>query len=168
MRITRLGLTDVKRHARLDIRPAAGLTIVRGPNEAGKSTVHEALEMVLFRKADANREDVRSIHRWGTEAHPEIVLEFEVDGRQGRLLKRFAGPRAEAELTLDGQTTRDFAFIQEEVAAITGIPNEAFFRATAAFSGRPLRKKTPPSTRSTSGDFGFASAASRRRVSARS
>ena len=132
MRITRLGLTDVKRHAQLDIRPAAGLTIVRGPNEAGKSTVHEALEMVLFRKADANREDVRSIHRWGTEAHPEIVLEFEVDGRQGRLVKRFAGPRAEAELTLDGQTTRDFALIQEEVAAITGIPNEAFFRATAS------------------------------------
>ncbi|HZW00253.1 MAG TPA: AAA family ATPase [Candidatus Deferrimicrobium sp.] len=132
MRITRLVLTDVKRHAQLDIRPAAGLTIVRGPNEAGKSTVHEALEMVLFRKADANREDVRSIHRWGTEAHPEIVLEFEVDGRQGRLVKRFAGPRAEAELTLDGQTTRDFAFIQEEVAVITGIPNEAFFRATAS------------------------------------
>ncbi len=132
MRITRLGLTDVKRHARLDIRPAAGLTIVRGPNEAGKSTVHEALELVLFRKADANREDVRSIHRWGTEAHPEIVLEFEVDGRQGRLVKRFAGPRAEAELTLDGQTTRDFALIQEEVAVITGIPNEAFFRATAS------------------------------------
>jgi DNA repair exonuclease SbcCD ATPase subunit len=132
MRITRLGLTDVKRHARLDIRPAAGLTIVRGPNEAGKSTLHEALEMVLFRKADANREDVRSIHRWGTEAHPEIVLEFEVDGRQGRLMKRFAGLRAEAELTLDGQTTRDFAFIQEEVAVITGIPNEAFFRATAS------------------------------------
>jgi hypothetical protein len=132
MRITRLGLTDVKRHAQLDIRPAAGLTIIRGPNEAGKSTVHEALEMVLFRKADANREDVRSIRRWGTDAHPEIVLEFEVDGRQGRLLKRFAGPRAEAELTLDGQTTRDFAFIQEEVAAITGIPNEAFFRATAS------------------------------------
>jgi DNA repair exonuclease SbcCD ATPase subunit len=132
MRITRLGLTDVKRHAQLDIRPAAGLTIVRGPNEAGKSTVHEALEMVLFRKADANREDVRSIHRWGSEAHPEIVLEFEVDGRQGRLMKRFAGPRAEAELTLDGQTTRDPAFIQEEVAVITGIPNEAFFRATAS------------------------------------
>ncbi len=132
MRITRLGLTDVKRHAQLDIRPAAGLTIVRGPNEAGKSTVHEALEMVLFRKADANREDVRGIHRWGTEAHPEIVLEFEVDGRQGRLVKRFAGPRAEAELTLDGQTTRDFALIQEEVAVITGIPNEAFFRATAS------------------------------------
>ena len=132
MRITRLGLTDVKRHARLDIRPAPGLTIVRGPNEAGKSTLHEALEMVLFRKADANREDVRSIHRWGSEAHPEIVLEFEVDGRQGRLVKRFAGQRAEAELTLDGQTTRDFALIQEEVAVITGIPNEAFFRATAS------------------------------------
>ena len=44
----------------------------------------------------------------------------------------------------------------------------AFFRATAAFSGRPLRKKTPPSRRSTSADCGWASAASSRSVSARS
>jgi DNA repair exonuclease SbcCD ATPase subunit len=132
MRITRLSLADVKRHARLEIRPAAGLTIVRGPNEAGKSTVHEALELVLFRKADANREDVRTIRRWGAEGDPQIALDFEVDGQQGRLVKRFAGPRAEAELTVDGETIRDFALIQERIATITGIPNEAFFRATAS------------------------------------
>jgi recombinational DNA repair ATPase RecF len=132
MRITRLGLADVKRHARLEIHPAAGLTVVRGPNEAGKSTIHDALELVLFRKADANREDVRAIRRWGAEADPEISLDFEVDGQQGRLVKRFGGPRAEAELTTGGQTIRDFALIQECVAGFTGIPNEAFFRATAS------------------------------------
>ena len=132
MRITRLGLTDVRRHARLDIRPSAGLTIVRGPNEAGKSTLHEALELVLFRKADANREDVRSLRRWGSEAHPRIVLEFEVDGQPGRLVKSFAGPRGEAELTFGERTIRDPSLIQEEIAAMTGIPSDAFFRATAS------------------------------------
>jgi recombinational DNA repair ATPase RecF len=132
MRITRLGLADVKRHARLEIHPAAGLTVVRGPNEAGKSTIHDALELVLFRKADANREDVRTIRRWGAEADPEISLDFEVDGQPGRLVKRFGGSRAEAELTTGGQTIRDFGLIQERIASLTGIPNEAFFRATAS------------------------------------
>src|SRR3990172_7069835 len=132
MPIPGLGLTDFKCHARLEIEPAAGLTIVRGPNEAGKSTIHEALRMVLYRKADANREDVRNAHRWGAAGPPEVTLEFEADGQQGRLVKRFAGTRAEAELTIGEQTIRDFDLIGEHVAAITGIPSEAFFRATAS------------------------------------
>ncbi len=132
MRIRRLTLTDVRRHASLTLHPAAGLTVIRGPNEAGKSTIHEALELVLFRKASATGEDVRSIRRWGSDSHPEVTLEFEVDGQSGRLVKRFAGPKAEAELTLGETTTQDFSLIQEQVAAITGIPNETFFRATAS------------------------------------
>lgn len=132
MRITRIGLTDFKRHTSLDIRPAAGLTIVRGPNEAGKSTIHDALKLALFRKADANREDVRNTYRWGADGPPEVLLEFEVDGEAGRLVKRFAGQKAEAELTLGGETIHDFALIQERIADLTGVPSEAFFRATAS------------------------------------
>ncbi len=132
MRITRLTLTDVKRHASLDLHPAAGLTIVRGPNEAGKSTIHEALALVLFRKADSNREDVRALHRWGTDALPEVALEFEVDGQPGRLVKRFGGPRAEALLSFEDEMIRDPARIQDEVAELTGIPDDAFYQATAS------------------------------------
>jgi uncharacterized protein YhaN len=132
MRITGLSLTDVRRHVSLTLHPAAGLTVIRGPNEAGKSTIHEALELVLFRKANTSGEDIRSVRRWGTDAYPGVTLEFEVDGQSGRLVKRFAGSKAEAELTLGESTTRDFALIQEQVAAVTGIPNEAFFRATAS------------------------------------
>jgi len=132
MRITRLGLTDFGCHAKLEIEPAAGLTIVRGPNEAGKSTIHEALRLALYRKADSNREDVRHAYRWGASGPPEVRLEFEADGEQGRLFKRFAGPRAEAELIIGEQPTRDLDLIAERIAAITGIPSEAFFRATAS------------------------------------
>src|SRR3970040_1208085 len=127
MRLTRIGLRDFKRHERLDIEPAAGLTIGRGPNESGKSTIHEALRMVLYRKADSNREDVRSAQRWGTSAPPEVAIEFEADGQQGRLVKRFAGPKGDAELTIDGQAIRDFGLIQEHISAITGLHTRAFF-----------------------------------------
>ncbi|HKZ91257.1 MAG TPA: AAA family ATPase [Candidatus Limnocylindrales bacterium] len=144
MRLTRIGLTDFKRHERLDIEPAAGLTIVRGPNESGKSTIHEALRMVLYRKADSNREDVRSAQRWGTSAPPEVVIEFEADGQQGRLIKRFAGPKGDAELTIDGQAIRDFGLIQEHISAMTGIPTESFFRATASVGHAELSEVAEP------------------------
>lgn len=132
MRIDAIRLLDFKRHRDLEVNPAPGLTVIRGPNEAGKSTIQEALELVLFRKADANREDIRQAYSWGSEDPPEVSIDFEVDGQAGTLSKRFAGPRAEAQLTLGDQTIRDFSAIQEHVAELTGIPTESFFRATAS------------------------------------
>ncbi len=76
MRITRLQLTDFKRHASLEIKPAPGLTIIRGPNEAGKSSIAQAIELVLFRKADANREDVRQAWAWGAADPPQVMLDL--------------------------------------------------------------------------------------------
>ena len=131
MRITRLQLADFKRHASLEIKPAPGLTVIRGPNEAGKSTIAQAIELVLFRKADANREDVRQAWAWGATDPPQVMLDLEIDGQNARLAKRFDGSRATAELILDGRSSDDHAFIQERIAAITGIPSEAFFRSTA-------------------------------------
>jgi hypothetical protein len=48
----------------------------------------------------------------------------------------------------------------------SGAIASAFLSAIAALSGRPLRKKTPPSVRSTSTDLGCASAACTSSVSA--
>ena len=138
MRITRLRLSHFKIHAELEIEPAAGLTIVRGPNEAGKSSLQHALELALFRKADANREDIRRAWAWGSEEPPEVELDFEVDGVAGRLRKRFGGGRSEGELTLGGQSIRDYQAIGDELARFTGVPSESFYRATASVSHADL------------------------------
>ena len=50
MRITRLQLRNVRRHADLDLELAPGLTVVRGPNESGKSTIQRAIELALTRR----------------------------------------------------------------------------------------------------------------------
>lgn len=131
MRITRIALRDLKCHAELDVEPAAGLTVVRGPNEAGKSTLQQALRLGLYRKADLAAGDIRDLQRWGAAGPPAVGLELEVDGRTFTLRKRFGGPRGEAELVEDGEVERDFATIQERIADLTGIPSEAFFKATA-------------------------------------
>jgi DNA repair exonuclease SbcCD ATPase subunit len=132
MRITRLRLTRFKTHEDLEIVPAAGLTIVRGPNEAGKSTIQKAIELVLFRKADTNREDLRRAWAWGSAEPPAVELDFEAYGTAGTLRKRFGGARSEGELTLGEQTITDYTLIGDKMASFLGVPTEAFYRATAS------------------------------------
>jgi DNA repair exonuclease SbcCD ATPase subunit len=138
MRITRLRLADFKGHDELEIEPAAGLTIVRGPNEAGKSSIAQAIELALFRKPDSNREDVRRAWAWGATEPPTVELDFEVDGVQGTLRKRFAAGSASGELHLDGQAITDYARIGDELAELIGVPSEGFFGATASVGHNEL------------------------------
>src|SRR6187551_3565176 len=133
MNITRLRLTDFRRHATLDVELKPGLNIVRGPNEAGKSTIQRAVEVGLFRRptfASAELDDLRSWQR--PEADPTVELEFEHGGQRGSLKKVFAGQRGSVEMAWSGQTVTDPAAVETQIAALTGLPSEKFLRATAS------------------------------------
>jgi len=133
MNITRLRLTDFQRHAELDMKFKPGLNIVRGPNEAGKSTVQRAIELGLFRRptfASAELDDLRPWQR--ADADPSIELEFEDEGQHGSIKKVFAGHHGTVEMTWGDQTMTDPAAVEMQVAALTGLPSEKFLRATAS------------------------------------
>jgi DNA repair exonuclease SbcCD ATPase subunit len=132
MRIQRLALLDVRRHRELELRPAPGLTVVRGPNESGKSTIQVALEMALFRRVTSTHQDTQDAQTWGTTTHPRIELDFEHEGRQGKLVKVFAGPKGTTSLELDGETDTDPTRVDTILAELTGLPSERFFRSTAS------------------------------------
>ena len=138
MRIRRLQLRDFRRYRDLDLRLAPGLTVVRGPNEAGKTTLQRAIELVLTRKVTSASSDLDGFRPWDSEdgARPEIVVEFEQDDedgvRSGTLTKSFRGSKGTVQLDFDGQTVTDPARADELIADLTGIPTEAFFRSTAS------------------------------------
>ena len=79
MRVRRLSLRDFRRYRSLDIDLAPGLTIIRGPNEAGKTTVQRALELALTRRATSTAAELETLRPWGapTEARSVITVEFE-------------------------------------------------------------------------------------------
>ena len=54
-----------------------GLHIVYGPNEAGKSSIAEALSTVLFADPSARTTSVRSLERWGGVGGMKLELDFE-------------------------------------------------------------------------------------------
>ena len=139
MRITKLRLQNVKRHADLTIDFAPGLTIVRGPNEAGKSTIQRALEIALFRKPTSTAQELDGVRRWAApDEDPLVELSFEDEGVTGELSKRFAGQRGTVELRFDGQTLTDPAAVEEVITGLTGLPSERFYRATASIHHHEL------------------------------
>jgi uncharacterized protein YhaN len=139
VRITRLALRDMRRYRDLDVELAPGLTVIRGPNEAGKTTIQRALELALTRRATSVSADLDALRPWDAdaEARPAIELEFSEEDeehgiRNGRLEKAFRGARGTARLELDGDVVLDPARVDELLAGLTGIPTEPFFRSTAS------------------------------------
>ncbi len=138
MRITRVRVRDFRVHRDLDLELAPGLTVIRGPNEAGKTTLQRALEVGLFRRVTAGGSEIDNLRSWdaGEDGRPAVQLDFiqeDVEGtRVGSVLKDFRGSKGTVRLDLDGQTTTDPARADELLAELTGIPSEKFFRSTAS------------------------------------
>ena len=138
MRITRVRVRDFRVHRDLDLELAPGLTVIRGPNEAGKSTLQRALEVGLFRRVTAGGAEIDGLRSWdaGEEGRPAVRLDFvqeDLEGiREGSVSKDFRGARGTVRLDLDGAMTTDPARADELLAELTGIPSEKFFRSTAS------------------------------------
>ena len=138
MRVRRLSLRDFRRYRTLDIDLAPGLTVIRGPNEAGKTTVQRALELALTRRATSTAAELETLRPWGapSAARSVITVEFDQDDDDGRksgtLEKTFAGSRGTVRLDYDGQAISDPTLADQVMAELTGIPTEGFFRSTAS------------------------------------
>ncbi|MFL5681257.1 MAG: ATP-binding protein [Chloroflexota bacterium] len=138
MRINHLQITDLRRYRDLDINLSPGLTIVRGPNEAGKTTIQRAIELVLTRKCTSASADLDALRPWDApdDSRPIIAIDFEQEDEdgihEGHLEKAFRGAKGYVRLEFNGTETTDPALADEQLAALTGVPTEAFFRSTAS------------------------------------
>ncbi len=70
-----------------------GLTVVSGPNEAGKSTLMEAIHHALFERPDTTSREIQAIRPKGRGLSPRVLLEFESGGREYRVEKTFFAKR---------------------------------------------------------------------------
>ncbi|MDQ7843620.1 MAG: AAA family ATPase [Armatimonadota bacterium] len=110
---------------------APGLNVIVGPNEAGKSTMRMAIRTVLYENpattSPRSREQYRS---WGADDPPELLLEFELNGRRFTLTKNYAAREVVLTDSL-GQSWRAHKAVQERLVAALGLPTDALFDATA-------------------------------------
>jgi DNA repair exonuclease SbcCD ATPase subunit len=145
MRITRLTVRDFRRYREFEVPLAPGLTIIHGPNEAGKTTIQRALELVLTKKVTTNATELDGLRSWDApeDARPVIAIDFEIEEednsvRRGSIEKSFRGSRGTVRLEFEGEVITDPTLADQALAELTGIPNEAFFRSTASIRHHEL------------------------------
>ena len=148
MRITRLQVRDVRRYRDLDINLAPGLTVIRGANEAGKSTIQRAIELALTRKVTSTHADLDALRPMGRRPRlPAGHLASSSSRRMstargsGTLEKAFRAGKGSVSLRVDGETTTDPSRADELLAEMTGVPTEAFFRSTASIRHHELARR---------------------------
>lgn len=136
MRLIAARLQRVRQHRDLELGFAPGLTLIGGPNEAGKSTIVEALHKALFLKATATGrgiEELRSLTHGGL---PQVELRFEAAGQTWQLRKRFAGAGGTCQLSSDGGTTLQGSSAEARLATLLQVPGPVEGRRIAQL---PLR-----------------------------
>ncbi|MDB6069203.1 MAG: hypothetical protein JWL81_374 [Verrucomicrobiales bacterium] len=106
------------REARLDFD--SSITLVGGPNEAGKSTFVEAVHRALFLKAKGNTADHRAMKSSHHPGAPEVELAFESGGVSWLLKKRF-GSSGDTSLAAGGRGTLTGEAAETELARVLGV-----------------------------------------------
>lgn len=65
------------------------ITIIEGPNEAGKSTIAEAITVLFDHLDSSRRQEVRAVHQIGADVGPYVELDFSVGEYAVTYAKRF-------------------------------------------------------------------------------
>jgi len=108
-----------------------GLTVVKGPNEAGKSFSIEAITQGIFGDATSSSAHIRNkCRKWGTEGDFSITLDFESDGKEYRILRDFENKK-NVLLKPDGTEIKDKETIRKLISSLIGLPSQTAFEATA-------------------------------------
>ncbi|WP_284805837.1 AAA family ATPase [Corynebacterium rhinophilum] len=91
MRIHSLEIKNVRgiEHLVLDDLPETGVVVIHGENEAGKSTIVEALDVVLTEKHTARPSGIRDLQPVGKDVSPEVIADISVGEYRFRIAKRW-------------------------------------------------------------------------------
>ncbi|WP_028600773.1 AAA family ATPase [Ottowia thiooxydans] len=120
MKLKRLRIEHFKRfRAPLVIEGFAdGLNLFAAPNEAGKSTVTEAIRAAFFERHRSTR--VEHLRPWGdSSATPTVDVEFEMGHKRYHLTKAFLGKKR-CDLSIEGQLPLDGVVAEDYLAQLLG------------------------------------------------
>lgn len=132
MKIRQLKIKNYKRFSDNTFNLTPGLNIVYAENEAGKSTLTQAIMDLLYRDpATKSQGYLNSVKSWGSGVLPLLSMTFHAKESRFELVKDF-NEKSIKLINLD--TKRELNTLKEVAQAmksITGIPTEEIYRKTA-------------------------------------
>jgi hypothetical protein len=121
MQLLSCRLRQVRLHRDLELQFGPQLTVVAGPNEAGKSTLVEALHKGLFLRSTATGRGVEELRSRLHPGLPEVEICFEASGQSWQLRKRFAGSSGTCQLSHQQGLALSGAAAEEQLAQLLGV-----------------------------------------------
>ena len=77
MRLHRVRLCNYRGVADCEVElPTQGITVIEGPNEVGKTSIPEGLDLVLTRMDSSGHRQVKSAQPVGRDVGPEVEVEM--------------------------------------------------------------------------------------------
>ncbi|UYM04746.1 AAA family ATPase [Solicola gregarius] len=89
MRIHRIVLDHFRGVDAAAIEFDDGVTVVEGPNEAGKSTIAEAISVLFDHRDSSRRQEVRAVHQIGADVGPYVEVDLTIGAYDINYSKRF-------------------------------------------------------------------------------
>jgi len=138
MRIARLTVTAFKGLADGAYDLSLGFTIIRGPNEAGKSSFQQAILNGLFGDPTSSAARYDLIHSWQSGHKCKIVLNLAVGSEEYELLRDFASGESLLAPLAGGAVTSGRDPVEAALAEIAGLASEPVYTATACLKQQDL------------------------------
>ncbi len=115
---------------------AAGLTVIRGPNEAGKSTMREAIARLLLpeNRVHYDNDEIRRWITWGRDQRSVLECSFDARGDRYELLRDFESERAELRCPGSGEVITDEPAVAERMFELLGIASRDVYETTACLA----------------------------------
>ncbi|WP_166970849.1 AAA family ATPase [Brevibacterium atlanticum] len=89
MRLHSITLTDYKGITESTVEFGPGVTVVEGPNEIGKSSIHQAITQLREDKASSRKASVKDTQPVGSDVGPQVELHLSTGGYEVRYSKRW-------------------------------------------------------------------------------
>jgi len=140
MRLKSISTTNFGKLANEKVTFVKGLTVVKGPNEAGKSFSIEAITQGLYGDASSGAAHIREYCRkWGSEGSFSLELEIESGGKKYRIIRDFENKK-NILVKPDGTEIKDKEKVRTKIAGLVGLPSDLAFKATACIPQEEVEK----------------------------
>jgi len=131
MRVEKLNLKRYGKFDKFELGLSKGINLIKGDNEAGKSTLVEALTCALYDDPKSTKKELKDKTSWGFQKDFEMKLDFVAEGDSYSLEKDFDSGFLKLSKTPSGESWEDKKSIEEIINQRTGIPTKEVFLATA-------------------------------------
>ncbi len=138
MKLSGLSVTAFKGLADASYDLAPGFTIIRGPNEAGKSSFQQAILTGLFGDPTSLAAKYDLLHSWQAGRKCRIVLGLQAQGGEYELVRDFASGESLLISRPAGTVTSGRDPVKAALAQIAGLGSEPIYVTTACLRQQDL------------------------------